>query len=136
MSSVLSNVPTKLVEAERCFKRACEEIISLNRKIEELSNRYDNARKQNWRSYRYNFRLQIAVVEGVRNMFYEYATKKADEISDLRTQVTNVELSDDDDYFDTSRGYTAVQDEEDDEMFTVTEELSDGDSAGDEEIDH
>ena len=121
MSSILSHAPTKLMEAERAFKRACDEILCLNRKIEYLSKRYDVARKENRRSFRYNLRLQMAVVEGVRNMFYEFASKKADEISELRFQV-NVEMSDDDDDYG-SRDFSFtdnalvddVDDEDDDE---------------------
>jgi hypothetical protein len=45
-------------------------------------------------------------------MFYEYASKKADEISELRFQVT-VEMSDDeDDYGIRDYSFTALTDEE------------------------
>lgn len=134
MSSILSNTPTKLMEAERCFKRACDEILSLNRRIEDLSKRYDMARRENRRSYRYNLRLQIAVVEGVRNMFYEYATKKADEISELRFQV-NVEMSDDEDDF-SSRGYSlsAVLDDDEDSSQEDSEDNDDEDEIDEMEV--
>lgn len=132
MSSILSYTPTKLMEAERAFKRACDEILSLNRKIEDLSKRFDKARKENRRSYRYNLRLQIAVVEGVRNMFYEYASKKADEISELRFQVT-VEMSDDeDDYGIRDYSFTALTDEESSDH---SDEHDDNDEDVDEEMD-
>lgn len=99
MSSLLSTAPTKLMEAERSFKRACDEIIALNRQLDELSRRYEKASKENRRSFRYSLRLRMAVTEGVRNMFYEYASAKADEITELRCQVRN-ETDDDDDFTD------------------------------------
>lgn len=103
MSSMLSTAPTKLIEAEKAFKRARDEIIALNRQLDELSRRYDKASKENRRSFRYSLRLRMAVTEGVRNMFYEYASAKADQITDLRCQVRN-ETEDDDFSEDFSEG--------------------------------
>lgn len=82
-----SDVQTKLNEAERAFRKACEQIVQLNRRLDEMAKRYDKASKENHRSFRYSLRLRMAVTEGVRNMYYEYASNKADEITTLRCQV-------------------------------------------------
>ena len=48
-----------------------------------------DARRTNNRSFRYNLRLKLAVVEGVRNMYYDYAYAKADQVADLRRELFN-----------------------------------------------
>ena len=45
--------------------------------------RYDKARQDNRRSYRYTLRLRLASFEGVRNMFYQYASLQAGELEAL-----------------------------------------------------
>lgn len=94
MINMTSHIPTKLVEAERSFRKACDHIVSLNRRLDEMSKRYDRASKENMRSFRYSLRLRMAVTEGVRNMYYEYAAAKADEITELRCQARNGEAED------------------------------------------
>lgn len=49
--------------------------------------RYDKARQDNRRSYRYTLRLRLASYEGVRNMFYEYASRQADELEELQQEL-------------------------------------------------
>ena len=61
----------------------------LNQKLGEVQKRYKNARRTNNRSFRYNLRLKLAVVEGVRNMYYDYAYAKADQVADLRRELFN-----------------------------------------------
>ena len=69
------------------FRRACGHIRVLNRKIEELQVRYDRALKQQRRSFRYTYRLQLATLEGTRNMFYEYACAKADVLEKMQEKL-------------------------------------------------
>lgn len=78
-----------LTDAERRFRKACDQIVLLNQKLGEVQKRYKNARRNNNRSFRYNLRLKLAVVEGVRNMYYDYAYAKADEVADLRRELFN-----------------------------------------------
>lgn len=77
-----------LNEAETRFKRACEQVVLLNDKLEGLQRRYDKAVQENHRSFRYNLRLKMASVEGVRNAYYEYACEKAEHIAELRYYVS------------------------------------------------
>ena len=73
-----------LIDTERRFRRACEQIVQLNYKLDDLQGRYLSAKKDNLRSFRYNCRLRLAVVEGLRNMYYDYAHQKAEDIAGLR----------------------------------------------------
>ena len=73
-----------LNEAETRFKKACEQVVLLNDKLEGLQRRYDKAVQENHGSFRYNLRLKMASVEGVRNAYYEYACEKAEKIAELR----------------------------------------------------
>ena len=78
-----------LIESERRFKRACDQIVLLNQKLSQVQKRYRNAKNENNRSFRYNYRLQLAAVEGVRNMYYDYAYAKADQVAELRRELFN-----------------------------------------------
>ena len=86
-----------LNKAETCFKRACEQVVLLNDKLEGLQRRYDKAVQENHRSFRYNLRLKMASVEGVRNAYYEYACEKAEEIAELRYYVSAADHYDSED---------------------------------------
>ena len=77
----------KLVENERRFKKACEQIVQLNYSLDALQLRYNRAKKDNNRSFRYTLRLRIAVVDGMRNMYFDYAHKKAEAVADLRQEL-------------------------------------------------
>lgn len=76
-----------LSDTERRFRRACDQIVLLNQRLGEVQKRYKNARSTNNRSFRYNLRLKLAVIEGVRNMYYDYAYTKADQVADLRREL-------------------------------------------------
>ena len=73
-----------LVDNERRFKRACEQ---LNYSLDALQQRYNKAKKDNHKSFRYSLRLRIAVVDGMRNMYYDYAHKKAEVVAELRQEL-------------------------------------------------
>ena len=69
------------------FRKACQQIRLLNHRIEDTQARYDRAYSNNQRSYRYTLRLQLATLEGMRNMFYEYACCRADELEELQEKL-------------------------------------------------
>jgi hypothetical protein len=56
------------VTGEIEFKRACEQIVQLNYSLDALQQRYNKAKKDNHKSFRYSLRLRIAVVDGA-NIF-------------------------------------------------------------------
>lgn len=78
-----------LSDAERRFRKACDQIVMLNQRLGEVQKRYKLAKRSNNRSFRYNLRLKLAVIEGSRNMFYDYAYAKADQVAELRRELFN-----------------------------------------------
>lgn len=84
MNTDYENMVYELEAFEKQFRTACQQIVQLNRRLDEMSIRYDRANREGRRTFRYSLRLKIAVIEGVRNMYYDYAANKADQITDLR----------------------------------------------------
>ena len=69
---------------EKKFQKACHHIRVLNRHIEQIQTRYDRAFLSARKSFRYTYRLKLATYEGMRNMYYEYATRRADELEKMQ----------------------------------------------------
>ena len=76
-----------LSDSERRFRKACDQIVMLNQRLGDVQKRYKAAKRSNNRSFRYNLRLKLAVIEGARNMYYEYAYAKADKVAELRREL-------------------------------------------------
>lgn len=75
---------TSFRKLDRKFRRSCHHIRMLNRRIEEVQVRYDRAFSSGRRSFRYSHRLKLATYEGMRNMYYEYACRRADELEKMQ----------------------------------------------------
>jgi hypothetical protein len=73
-----------LDEMEKRFLLCCRQITIVDQKLDYLQIRYQRASRANHRSLRYSLRLQIATVEGVRNVYYQYAKVKGTEIANMR----------------------------------------------------
>ena len=69
------------------FKWACQQLVLLNNQIRETQTKYDRAVRANRRSYRYHHRLRLVTLEGVRNMFWEYATARADRLDEMQDRL-------------------------------------------------
>ena len=82
-SSIVSRIQD-VHDLNRMFRKACSQLILINNLMDELEERYNRALENSRRSYRYILRLRICVLEGVRSAFYDYATKKADELEDIQ----------------------------------------------------
>ena len=82
-----NTIETKIVRARDQFRRSCDQIVHLNLALRGLTTRYKKAKTENHRTFRYPLRLKLAVVEGVRNMYYDYAKLKAEEIQGLRDEL-------------------------------------------------
>ncbi|OWF52593.1 hypothetical protein KP79_PYT04058 [Mizuhopecten yessoensis] len=84
-------------DARLKFDRACQQIALLDQKIRDLEVRYKRAVKHKKNSFRYNLRLRLSVVTGVKMMYHHYASTKAEELSRIRRQISstsqNSELS-------------------------------------------
>ena len=82
------------------FQRSCSQIIMLNNSIEDTQSRFDRAVADCRRTFCYSIRLRLATLEGIRNMFYEYASRLSDRLESLQHQLTEAgryELGLDDD---------------------------------------
>lgn len=79
-----SSAYKKLVREEKKFVLCCQQITLVDQKLDALQVRYIRANKNNDRSARYSLRLQIATMEGMRNIYYEYAKIKGIEIAEIR----------------------------------------------------
>ena len=71
-------------QLDKKFRRACHHIRMLNRQVEGFQVRYDRAFASGRRSFRYTHRLKLATFEGMRNMYYEYACRRADELEQMQ----------------------------------------------------
>ena len=84
MDTRFSQLYADLQKSEASFQKACEQIVFLNKKLDDLQVRYDRANREGNKSFRYSLRLKIAAGEGLRNTYYEYACVKADRVTNLR----------------------------------------------------
>jgi hypothetical protein len=57
----MSRQKSTLVDNERRFKRACEQIVQLNYSLDVLQQRYNKAKKDNHKSFRYSLRFPVVV---------------------------------------------------------------------------
>ena len=87
MSRDTAQLLQELHESDRKFRRAGRQIIILSNKIKDLNARYQRAQKEDRKTFRYTLRLQLATIEGMRNMFYEYLARKAEELDAIQDQL-------------------------------------------------
>ena len=79
----------RIRDLNKKFRLCCTQLIHINNLIEETEVRYNRSQQQYRRSYRYVLRLKLCSLEGVRNMFYEYAYAKADELEKMQLDLYN-----------------------------------------------
>ena len=82
-----SNPNTKYI------RKACSQIIILNHQIESSKIRYDRAKKVRRLSVKYTNMQKLDVLEGVRNLTFEIACSKHEEIGILHARL--LKLADD-----------------------------------------
>ena len=83
---------------DRKFRRARKQILILNDRIESLIVRYQRSTVEKKRSFRYAMRMQAATVEGVRNMFYEYAKRQCEDMDNLQEKLKELTGEEYDDF--------------------------------------
>ena len=83
-SDVFKTKYSALHRAQTRFRKACIQLKLLNKQLTDMKYRYSRAKDDNFRCFRYNLRLKLAVIEGVRNMYYDYAYMKAEDVARLR----------------------------------------------------
>ena len=54
----------------------------LSRNIGDVQARYDKAFSSGRRTFRHNLRLKLAIYEGMRNRYYEYARRMAEKLEE------------------------------------------------------
>ncbi len=87
MEGRAASIQGEIFQMDAKFQRACTQVTILNNFLAELQARYDRAVEGNIKTYRYTLKLRICSVEGIRNMYYEYATATAEQIEDLENQM-------------------------------------------------
>ncbi|WAR19789.1 hypothetical protein MAR_001627 [Mya arenaria] len=90
----IAEMQATLEQEERKFRRACDQIVLLNERLSSRQFWFKLARDNNRKSLRYPLRLRLAVVDGIRNMYYDYATQKVEEIGLLRNVVADFIIDD------------------------------------------
>lgn len=71
------------MDSECCFKRVCDQIVLFNLKLFGLLFRYIKVSMVNYCFFRYSLRLRFVVVEGFRDMYYDYVYSKVQIVVDL-----------------------------------------------------
>ena len=79
----------KIRDLNRKFRLSCDQLIHINNLIEEIEVRYNRSQQEHRRSYRYILRLRLCSLKGLRNMFYECAYAKADELEKMQLDLYN-----------------------------------------------
>ena len=65
------------------FQHACRQVVLLNDRVNDAQVRFDRSATEDQRSFRYCLRLRLMILEGVRNTYYEYATRCATSMDNL-----------------------------------------------------
>ena len=86
-SVVTDSKQTTFAETDTKFHMACQQLVLLNNSIRELQVRFDRAVSCNNQRFRYNVRLRLISLEGMRNALHQYATHLADKLDDLEDQL-------------------------------------------------
>ena len=77
----------QLNEAQRRMNKAWQQIVVLNRKIQDLYKRYQDASAANQRGIKYSLEMKLTTTVGVGTAYYYYAMQKAEEIHELQSQL-------------------------------------------------
>ena len=91
-SDVFKTKSSALHRAQTKFRKACIQLKLLNRQLTDMNDHYSRAKDDNFSCFRYNPRLKLAVIEGVRNMYYDYAYMKAEDVARLRQDLFGDDL--------------------------------------------
>lgn len=82
------------------FRVACVQISHLNRHYAEVSRRYVAAKTAANVTFRYHHRLRMSTIEGIREMYIEYAIYLADVVASIRMSMVGNDTADDSDIGD------------------------------------
>ena len=77
----------ELTECRWRFLRATEQVVVLRQRLHEMEFRYNRAKSAGQKAFLYSLELRMSTLEGLRDMYYDYACEKGDEVQKLRIQV-------------------------------------------------
>ena len=106
----------QLKELKRRMHKACQQITILDRKLQEIYKRFQDASNALHKAARYNLKLKLVTTEGVRTAYYLYTMTKADEIQELEEKLQEYqaeEYDDDEEEEDETMEYDSELDAED-----------------------
>ena len=99
----------EIIKTQVKFDRACNQVRLLNRKLLYLKRRCDLVPETDTRgpgSCHYHLMLRVSSLEGVRNMFLEYAQRTAETLMDLKRELFTVAIDD----YNSEDDWTDVED--------------------------
>ena len=89
----LNQMITQLRAVESRYNSACRQLLILTSKMEQEGLRYERATKKNQLSQRYNLRIRLVVMDGIKTNFIEYCTRLAFLIERMESEIRMSTLS-------------------------------------------
>lgn len=86
----VEEIQNKLLETQDKFDRVCRQIVSLSHQISCLKKLYRRAENNNKYAIRYNIRMRMSIISGIKMMYHHYATIKAEEINQFRNTLAEL----------------------------------------------
>ena len=83
----LDEMVAQLKIVEKKYNLACHQLLCLTSTINRLQTRFDRAKERRQRGHRYNIKMKIVVVQGIRTNFIEYCTRLAFRIEHIERDI-------------------------------------------------
>ncbi len=93
-NSRITQLTTNIHNLDVKFRKACQQVAIIDRYIHDLKIRYARALKNGSKGFCCSVRLRLISYQGMRNMMYEYATIKCEEIERLQDELLPLLTSD------------------------------------------
>ena len=81
------------------FRLACKQVTLLNNELQYQESLYNRAEVGDKRGFKNSIKMRMECVEGVRDMFYEYTSRKADELDFMYERMVREGIIDESDDF-------------------------------------
>ena len=89
----------QLYESNKRFDKACQQIQCLTAKLDGIKKRYNRAKEENHKTFRYSLRMRIMVLEGLLRTYCHYTCLKKNEVLDLRFKLYGENPDDGENYY-------------------------------------
>ena len=96
-----TNVLT-IQQVDAKFQKACLHLKKINRLMDQQQTRYQRAEVKGQPSFRYNQRIRLCVLEGIKEVYYQYAFRLAQKLDDMRQAAGYIIISDGDEQWSDS----------------------------------